>query len=289
MGSSMAHCVQPASTSGSMRLNPTQRTHGMEIRLTGRTALITGASKGIGLACAALFAQAGAKVVMVARNAATLTEAAAALKAQGGTVHTLAADLSDAAQAAELARRVEADFGPVDVLVNSAGAARRNAPDELSAAAFHQGMDAKYFSTMHLLEPVIRGMGARGRGAVVNIIGQGGRVASPMHIAGGAANSALMLATVGYARAYAGQGVRVNGINPGLTRTGRVEEGLAVSARASGRSRDDILADELARIPMGRMGEPEEVARVALFLASDAASYVSGAIIPMDGCTASVI
>jgi NAD(P)-dependent dehydrogenase (short-subunit alcohol dehydrogenase family) len=261
----------------------------MEIRLTGRTALITGASKGIGLACAALFAQAGAKVVMVARNAATLTEAAAALKAQSGTVHTLAADLSDAAQAAELARRVEADFGPVDVLVNSAGAARRNAPDELSAAAFHQGMDAKYFSTMHLLEPVIRGMGARGRGAVVNIIGQGGRVASPMHIAGGAANSALMLATVGYARAYAGQGVRVNGINPGLTRTGRVEEGLAVSARASGRSRDDILADELARIPMGRMGEPEEVARVALVLASDAASYVSGAIIPMDGCTASVI
>lgn len=261
----------------------------MEIRLTGRTALITGASKGIGLACAALFAQAGAKVVMVAREAATLNAAAAALKAQGGTVHALAADLSDATQATELAGRVEADFGPVDVLVNSAGAARRHAPNELSAAAFHQGMNAKYFSTMHLLEPVIRGMAARGRGAVVNIIGQGGRVASPMHIAGGAANSALMLATVGYARAYAGQGVRVNGINPGLTRTGRVEEGLAVSARASGRSRDDILADELARIPMGRMGEPEEVARVALFLASDAASYVSGAIIPMDGCTASVI
>jgi NAD(P)-dependent dehydrogenase (short-subunit alcohol dehydrogenase family) len=276
-----------------MRFNPpqnrTQRESGMDIRLTGRTALITGASKGIGLACAALFAQAGAKVVMVARDAATLNEAAAALKAQGGTVHALAADLSDAAQATELARRVDAEFGPVDVLVNSAGAARRNAPNELSAAAFHQGMNAKYFSTMHLLEPVIRGMGARGRGAVVNIIGQGGRVASPMHIAGGAANSALMLATVGYARAYAGQGVRVNGINPGLTRTGRVEEGLAVSARASGRSRDDILADELARIPMGRMGEPEEVARVALFLASDAASYVSGAIIPMDGCTASVI
>jgi len=261
----------------------------MEIRLTGRTALITGASKGIGLACAALFAQAGAKVVMVARDAATLNAAAAALKAQGGTVHALAADLSDATQATELAGRVEAEFGPVDVLVNSAGAARRHAPNELSSAAFHQGMNAKYFSTMHLLEPVIRGMAARGRGAVVNIIGQGGRVASPMHIAGGAANSALMLATVGYARAYAGQGVRVNGINPGLTRTGRVEEGLAVSARASGRSRDDILADELARIPMGRMGEPEEVARVALFLASDAASYVSGAIIPMDGCTASVI
>ena len=81
----------------------------------------------------------------------------------------------------------------------------------------------------------------------------------------------------------------MNGINPGLTRTDRVEEGLAVTARSSGRSRDQVLADELARIPMGRMGETEEVAAVALFLASDAASYVSGAIVPMDGCSGSVI
>jgi NAD(P)-dependent dehydrogenase (short-subunit alcohol dehydrogenase family) len=261
----------------------------MELSLAGRVALVTGASKGIGLACATLFAEAGARVVFVARDATRLGEVTGALAARGLSVQGMTADLSNAEQASALARRVEAEVGPVDILVNSAGAARRNAPDELSAAAFHQGMDAKYFSTMHLLEPVIRAMGIRGRGAVVNIIGQGGRVASPMHIAGGAANSALMLATVGYARAYASKGVRVNGINPGLTRTGRVEEGLAVSARASGRSRDDILADELARIPMGRMGEPEEVANVALFLASDAASYVSGAIIPMDGCTASVI
>jgi len=261
----------------------------MELNLAGRIALVTGASKGIGLACATLFAESGARVVAVARDRARLQQEVDALTARGLAVQAMAADLSDAAQALELSRQVEAQVGPVDVLVNSAGAAKRNAPDDLSAAAFHQGMDAKYFSTIHLLEPVIRAMGQRGRGAVVNIIGQGGRVASPMHIAGGAANSVLMLAPVGYARAYAPRGVRVNGINPGLTRTGRVEEGLAVSARASGRSRDDVLADELARIPMGRMGEPMEVARVALFLASDAASYVSGAIIPMDGCTASVI
>jgi NAD(P)-dependent dehydrogenase (short-subunit alcohol dehydrogenase family) len=150
-------------------------------------------------------------------------------------------------------------------------------------------MDAKYFATMHVLEPAVRAMAARGRGSVVAVIGQGGRVASPMHIAGGAANAALMLAVVGYARAYAPRGLRVNGINPGLTATARVEEGLAVAAKASGRGRDEVLADELARIPMGRMAEPDEVARVALFLASDAASYVSGAIVPMDGCAASVI
>ena len=261
----------------------------MDVRLDQRIALVTGASKGIGLACARLFAQAGAQVVAVARQAGPLEEAVKALVQEGLSVQAMVADLSDAAQAQALAERVEAEVGPVQVLLNSAGAARRFAPPDLGAEAFHQGMQAKYFSTMHLLEPVVRRMAARGHGAVVNIIGQGGRAASPMHIPGGSANAALMLATVGFARAYAAQGVRINGINPGMTRTGRVEEGLSVSARASGRSRDDVLADELARIPMGRMGEPQEVAQMALFLASDWASYVSGAIIPMDGCSASVI
>ncbi|MFZ9405934.1 MAG: SDR family NAD(P)-dependent oxidoreductase [Burkholderiaceae bacterium] len=261
----------------------------MDVRLDQRIALISGASKGIGLACARRFAQAGARVVAVARDPVRLEQAVQGMVADGLRVQGMAADLSDAGQAQALADRVQAEVGPIDVLVNSAGAARRYAPADLSAAAFHQGMDAKYFSTIHLLEPVVRAMTARGRGSVVNIIGQGGRSASPMHIPGGSANAALMLATVGYARACAAQGVRINGINPGMTRTDRVEEGLSVSARASGRSRDQVLADELARIPMGRMGEPEEVAQVALFLASDWASYVSGAIVPMDGCTASVI
>jgi NAD(P)-dependent dehydrogenase (short-subunit alcohol dehydrogenase family) len=261
----------------------------VKITLEGRLALVTGASRGIGLACARLFAEAGATVVGVARDAARLDAACDALAADGLAMRTMAADLTDAAQGRALVARIERELGPIDVLLTSAGAARRYAPAELDAAAFRQGMDAKYFTTMHVLEPVVREMAARGRGSVVNVIGQGGRVASPMHVAGGAANSALMLATVGFARAFAAQGVRVNGINPGLTRTDRVEEGLAVAARASGRSRDEVLAEEIGRIPMGRLAEPLEVARVALFLASDAASYVSGAIVPMDGCSASVI
>ena len=260
----------------------------MNLSLDGRIALVTGASKGIGLACARAFARAGATVAIVSRDAGRLEAAREGLAAEGLMVRTFVADCADATQAEAMVARVEAEVGPISVLLNSAGAAKRFAPAELGAAAFHQGMDAKYFSTIHVLEPVVRAMAARGRGAVVNVIGQGGRVASPMHIPGGSANAALMLATVGFARAYAAKGVRVNGINPGLTRTDRVEEGLKVTARASGRSRDEVLADEIARIPMGRMGEPEEVAAVALFLASDAASYVSGAIVPMDGCTGSV-
>jgi NAD(P)-dependent dehydrogenase (short-subunit alcohol dehydrogenase family) len=260
----------------------------VEISFAGRIVLVTGASRGIGLACARAFAAAGGSVVGVARDAARLDAAAAALRADGLAMRTIAADLADAAQAGAVVERVEREVGPIGALVCSAGAARRYAPEELGAPAFRQGMDAKYFATVHVIDPVARAMAARGRGAIVAVIGQGGRIASPMHVPGGAANAALMLATVGYARAYAARGLRVNGINPGLTRTDRVEEGLAVTSRASGRSREQVLADELARIPMGRMGEPEEVARVALFLASDAASYVSGAIVPMDGCAGSV-
>ena len=257
--------------------------------IRGVLAVVTGASKGIGLACARRLAQAGARVVGVARGADGLEAARADFAAAGLSLAVYAADLSDAQAGEPLVERIEREHGPIGVLVNSAGAARRFGPDELGAAAFHQGMDAKYFSTVHVLEPVVRRMGARGAGSVVNIIGQGGKVAGVMHIAGGAANSALMLATVGYARAYAGKGVRVNGINPGLTRTSRVAEGIAAASRNTGRPAEELLRESVASIPMGRMAEPEESAEVALFLASRRASYVSGAIVPMDGCSASVI
>ena len=262
----------------------------MDTGLEGRVALVTGASKGIGLACMRVLAREGARVVGISRSEANLAAARAALQAEGLDFVAIAADLGDADAAAAAVRRVEAKIGPIDVLVNSAGAARRYAPAELGPAAFRQAMDAKYFTYVYVTEPVIKCMAQRRRGSIVNIVGQGGRMAGVMHIAGGAANSALMLNTVGLARAYAGEGVRCNAINPGLTRTSRVDEGLEAASRATGRAKDELLAEETARIPMGRMAEPEEeVAEVALFLASDRASYVSGAIIPMDGVSAPVI
>lgn len=261
----------------------------MDVGLAGRVVVVTGASKGIGLACAMAFAREGAKVVGISRDLAHLHAAQHDLQREGLHMDVAAADLRESVAAQMVAEYIENEFGPIDVLVNCAGAARRTPPADLHADAMHAAMQAKYFTYMHMIDPVIRRMAARGHGSIVNVVGQGGRQASPMHIGGGAANAALMLASVGYAKAYAPKGVRVNVINPGLTRTGRVQEGLDAESRASGRDAADILQEQLAGIPLGRMAEPAEIANVAVFLASSLASYVTGAVIPMDGGKTGVI
>ena len=255
----------------------------MDLGLADRVVVVTGASKGIGLACAQAFAAEGARVAIVSRSADNLDAAATQFDGVRHAPFAIVADLVRADEAAGMIATAEAELGPIDVLVNSAGAARRYAPADLDADAWHAAMDAKYFSYIHPMDAVLKRMVARGRGAIVNIIGMGGKVANPVHLPGGAANAALMLATTGLAAAFAAKGIRINGINPGGTLTGRVQEGLAAEARMTGLPEAELLARNQAKIPMGRLGTPEEVAKVALFLASDAASYVTGAIIPMDG------
>lgn len=257
----------------------------MELGLAGRTVLVTGGSKGIGLACARLFMAEGARVAICSRAAENLAAAQAVL----GDVLAVAADLREPAEAQRLIDTVERDLGPVDVLVNSAGAARRTVPEELDAAKWHAAMDAKFFSYIHVIDPLVKRMAARGRGVIVNVIGQGGKIASPTHVAGGAANAALMLATAGLGNAYAGTGVRVVGINPGLTETDRVREGLVSEAKLAGITIEAARERAMARIPMGRIAAPDDIARMAVFLASDAAGYVTGVTIAMDGGLTPVI
>ena len=150
-------------------------------------------------------------------------------------------------------------------------------------------MEAKYFSYVFAIDAVVKRMGARGAGAIVNVIGAGGKVASPVHMPGGAANAALMLVTAGMASAYAGRGVRVNAVNPGLTLTERLREGMAADARMQGISPEEALARATAKLPLGRIARPEEIAHAVVFLASAKASYITGAIVSMDGAVNPIV
>jgi NAD(P)-dependent dehydrogenase (short-subunit alcohol dehydrogenase family) len=262
----------------------------MDLHLSGKHILITGGSKGIGLACAEAFLAEGARVSLVSRSAANLARASHHLASQGAArVQTHAADLTQPDSAKAALDAAVAAFGPVDVLVNSAGAAKRTPAPELTPQVWQDAMQAKYFSYINMIDPVIKQMAQRGQGSIVNVVGNGGKVPSAIHLAGGAANAALMLATAGLANAYASQGIRVNAINPGLTRTDRLQEGMAADARLQGIEAEEAMKRAMAKIPMGRMAEPEEMARVVLFLASDAASYVTGINMSMDGATTPLI
>ncbi|AWB25346.1 KR domain-containing protein [Methylobacterium currus] len=257
----------------------------MQLGLDGKVVLITGGSKGIGLACARAFLDEGAKVGIVSRSRDNLDRARAALGPVAGTT----ADLVDPAQALAALDALEAELGPVDVLVNSAGAARRVPPGDLTPDRWRAAFDAKLFTYVNVFDPAVKRMAARGTGVIVNVIGNGGKVAAPTHIAGGAANAALMLATAGLAQAYAGSGVRVVGVSPGLTRTDRVAEGMQAEAALQGITVDEAQARAEAGIPLGRMAEPEEIASAILFLASAKASYVTGVTLTMDGAKVAVV
>lgn len=258
----------------------------MDLGLQGRCVFITGGSKGIGLACAKGFLAEGARVAIASRQPGNIAAACAEL---AGDVFGITADFTQSAEAARAVAEVEQALGPIDVLVNSAGAARRTPPDELTTADWHAAMEAKYFSYIHAIDPVVKRMAARGSGVIVNVIGNGGKAPSPVHLPGGSANAALMLATAGLAQAYAARGVRVVGVNPGLTETDRVSEGFAATARLTGLGAEAVRQAAIERIPLGWIAEAREIADVVLFLASARASYVTGINLTLDGGAAPCI
>lgn len=265
----------------------------MDLELNDRHVLVTGGSKGIGLACAEAFLREGARVSLVSRERAHLDAAlerlTQVLPGSVGRCAGFAADLRDATAAAAVLDQVVQWGGAIDVLVNSAGAARRTPPDELDAQAWHDAMAAKFFTYVHAMNLVVKAMGQRGQGVIVNVIGNGGKVASPVHLPGGAANAALMLATAGLAAAYGSRGVRVLAVNPAQTHTERLRSGMEALARADGISVAQALERATRSVPLGRLAQPEEVANVVVFLASPRASYVTGVVLTMDGAATPIV
>jgi len=257
----------------------------MDLGLGGKRVLITGGSRGIGFACARGFLAEGADVVIAARDADRLAAAKKELAARAqGRVETVALDMSAPGAADRLAERFEAAHPAIDVLINNAGAIPGGDILAVDEAKWRAAWELKVFGYINLARAMFRGMQARKRGVILNIIGLGGETMNFSYAAGAAGNAALMALTQALGSRSADHGIRVVGINPGLVETDRMEFLLRTRAEKelgdANKWRDLIAKLDL---PFGRAASAEEVANVAVFLASDRASYVSGSVVRVDG------
>jgi 3-oxoacyl-[acyl-carrier protein] reductase len=248
----------------------------MDLNLAGRTALVTGGSKGIGLATARAFLAEGARVVLVARDAAKLADAARALG--GADVVTHAADLSQGEARTALAAR----FPDIDILVNNAGAIPGGGLDAIDMATWERAWSLKVMGYIHLTQLYLAAMRKRSSGVIVNVIGSAGRTPRYDYVCGATGNAALMAFTGAVGGQSSDWGVRVFGVNPAATRTDRIV--TLSKARALAAHGDESRWEEmLAGLPFGRPADPEEIASAIVFLSSPACGYVSGATLDIDG------
>jgi 3-oxoacyl-[acyl-carrier protein] reductase len=253
----------------------------MDLGLEGKQVLITGGSKGIGLAVAHAFAAEGANIVIVSRDQATLESAAGEVRRKhNAKVTAHAADLSDAGQRT----RLHQAFPDIDILVNNAGAIPGGGIADVSIERWQEAWSLKVFGYIHLCQLFVAKMKARKAGTIVNIIGMGGRAVRPDYICGAAGNAALIGFTNALGAETPNYNVRVFGINPAATTTDRI---VALSkARAKARFGDEARWEDVlnaAKLPFGRIKAAEEVAALSAMLCAPQVHYLSGIVIDMDG------
>jgi 3-oxoacyl-[acyl-carrier protein] reductase len=251
----------------------------MNLQLDGKKVLVTGGSKGIGLAIAESFAAEGALPVLVSRDAANLQKAAEIIQSKHGVkAQVIAADLSAPGACDALAKQA----GEVDILVNNAGAIPGGTLTDVTEDRWRQAWDLKVYSYINLTRAYLPLMEKRGSGVIVNIIGMAGAAPRAEYICGAVANAGLMAFTQGLGGASVRQGVRVFGINPSPTRSDRMQGML--SQQAQNKLGDASRWMELTqKLPFGRMAEPDEIANLAVFCASPRCGYLSGTVLNVDG------
>ena len=242
--------------------------------LTGRLALITGSSAGIGFALARGLAQAGAAVVINARNADKLAQAAQTLRDEGATVHALAFDVTDAAAVAKAVAAIEADIGPIDILVNNAGMQRRAPLEDFTQEHWHELMRTNVDSVFMVGQAVARHMIARGKGKIINICSVQSELGRPNIAPYTASKGAVKMLTKGMAIDWGQHGIQVNGLGPGYFKT-ELNDALVKNPEFS--------SWLIGRTPSRRWGDVEDLVGPAVFLASDASKFVNGHILYVDG------
>ncbi len=242
--------------------------------LSGRTALVTGSSQGIGLALADALASAGARVVLNARDAGRLERAAAALRAHGRRVETAAFDVTDADAVERAVADIEARIGALDILVNNAGMQHRGAFAEFPLEAWRRLTATNVDSVFLVGRAVAQRMVPRGRGKIVNVCSVQSELARPGIAPYTATKGAVKMLTKGMAVDLGAHGIQVNGLGPGYFETELTRTLVA----------DEAFSAWLARrTPAGRWGEVRELSGAVVFLASEASSFVNGHILYVDG------
>src|SRR6201987_4009454 len=236
------------------------------------TALITGGTSGIGLATAKKLAQLGIHVLVVGRNAERGKKAVEEIRAGGGKADFISSDLRDAESAREVARKaIELGKGHVDILINNAGIYPFGPTHEMTEGLFESVYSLNVKAPYFLVAELAPLMAKRGKGAIVNLSTMVADYGAPGMSLYGSSKAAIKLLTKVWAAEYGPSGVRVNAVSPGPTRT----EGTAVMG--------DALQQLAAQEPAGRPAAPEEIAEAIVFLATDRASFIDGAILPVDG------
>ena len=260
----------------------------MDLDLTGRTALVTGGSLGLGRAMAAAFHGAGANVALIARRENVLVQAKAAIEAQdGGRVGAYSCDVTDADAIERTVAAVVADLGDVDILVNNAGQSQTGRFEDLTDEVWQADLDLKLFAAIRFSRLVFTGMRERRWGRIVNILNTAAKAPPP----GSAPTSVSRAAGMALTKVLAGEGaphnVLVNALMIGSIKSDQVRRAYDRSDKSVGF--EEFMANSGKSLPMGRMGEAEECGNVALFLASNAASYLTGCAINMDGGLSRVV
>ena len=256
----------------------------MDLGLRGKIALVTAASRGLGRAIAEALAAEGASLVICARGTEALEEAGAAImRRSAGEVEMVAADVATDQGIARVWQHARDRFGRVDILVTNAGGPPSGPFESLEWNAWQQAVELTLRSAVELTRLVLPGMKERRWGRILNVTS----IAVKQPVDGLMLSNSLRAAVTGFARTLANEvaryGVTVNNILPGYTRTERVEQLNAATAAREGITVDDVSRRIEAQIPMRRLGEPEEFAALAAFLASEQAAYITAQSIAVDG------